>query len=184
MIETLRSETKYKGKAFSVRQDQLRLPNGRISKLDIVDHVGAVTIFPIDSDGNVWFVEQYRHATEGVLLELPAGTLEDGETPAACAQREIQEEIGMIAGSMQKIGEFFMLPGYSTEYMHIYLATDLSPSELPGDEDEFLRVERIHITRVLDMAWENKFQDGKTLAALILALPYLDIPSEEINEEA
>ncbi|MBC8506360.1 MAG: NUDIX hydrolase [Anaerolineales bacterium] len=181
MIKAVRSETKYKGKAFSVRQDQLQLPNGRISKLDIVDHVGAVTIFPIDEDGNVWFVEQYRHATGGELLELPAGTLEDGEEPAACAQREIQEEIGMAAGSMQKIGEFFMLPGYSTEYMHIYLATSLTPSELPGDDDEFLRVERVHITRVLEMAWENKFRDGKTLAALMLALPYLDIPTDGVE---
>ena len=75
-----------------------------------------------------------------------------------------------------------MLPGYSTEYMHIYLATDLSPSELPGDEDEFLRVERVHITRVLDMAWENKLRDGKTLAALMLALPLLDIPAEGETE--
>ena len=98
MLKTLRSETKYKGKAFSVRLDELQLPNGRTTKLDIVEHVGAVTIFPIDEDGNVWFVEQYRHATGGELLELPAGTLEEGEDPLECAQREIQEEIGMAAG--------------------------------------------------------------------------------------
>ena len=182
MHKTLRSETKFKGKAFSVRLDEVQLPNGRTTKLDIVEHDGAVTIFPIDEDGNVWFVEQYRHATGGELLERPAGTMEEGEDPLECAQREIQEEIGMAAGNFVKLGDFYMLPGYSTEYMHIYLATDLTPSELPGDDDEFLRVERVHITRVLDMAWENIIRDGKTLAALMLALPFLDLPEEGETE--
>ena len=178
MFETIQSETKYHGKAFSVRQDQVRMPHGGTSNLDIVEHVGAVTIFPIDEDGNVWFVRQYRHATGEELLELPAGTLDEGESPLACARREIQEEIDLAAGELQMIGEFFLAPGYSTEYMYVYLATDLTSSSLPGDEDEFLSVERIHISKVLEMVWENNFQDAKTLAGLMLALPYLDIPSE------
>ena len=181
MFKTLQSESKYQGKAFLVRRDQVRLPDGGISDLDIVEHVGAVAIFPIDADGNVWFVRQYRHATGIDLLELPAGTLEEGEEPLACAQREIQEEIGMAAGNFQKIGEFFLAPGYSTEIMHVYLASDLSPSTLPGDDDEFLSVERIHITKMLELVWENDFQDAKTLAGLMLALPYLDSLSDGVE---
>ncbi len=181
MFETLQSETKYQGKAFSVRKDEVRMPHGGTAKLDVVEHSGAVTIFPIDADGNVWFVRQYRHAADGEVLELPAGTLDEGEDPLTCARREIQEEIGMKAGEMQKLGEFFLAPGYSTEYMYLYLATGLSPSVLPGDEDEFLSVERVHITKVLEMAWENDLQDAKSLAGLMLALPYLDILSDEIE---
>jgi len=152
------------------------MPQGRITDLDIVEHVGAVTIFPIDADGNVWFVRQYRHASEQELLELPAGTQEENEAPEACAQRELQEEIGMKADNLQLIGEFFLAPGYSTELMSVYLASELSPSALLGDEDEFLSVEKIPITDLLEMAWENNIQDAKTLAGLMLALPYLNIP--------
>ncbi len=176
MYKTLQSETKYRGKAFSVRKDRVRLPQGRITDLDIVEHVGAVTIFPIDADGNVWFVRQYRHAAEQELLELPAGTLEEDEAPEACAQRELQEEIGMKADNLQLIGEFFLAPGYSTELMSVFFASELSPSELLGDEDEFLSVEKVPITDLLEMAWENNIQDAKTLAGLMLALPYLNIP--------
>jgi len=184
MFKILKSQTKYRGKVFSVRKDQVRLPQGRITELDIVEHVGAVTIFPIDSNWNVWFVRQYRHATGEDLLELPAGTLEDDEEPLACAQREIQEEIGMTAGKMEIIGDFFLAPGYSTEYMYIYLARELSPSSLPGDEDEFLNVEKYHISKVLEMAWGNYIQDAKTLAGLMLALPHLEIPIDGFEDEA
>jgi len=150
------------------------MPHGGVANLETVEHAGAVTIFPIDADGNVWFVRQYRHSTGGELLELPAGTLDDGESPSACALREIQEEIGMAAGNLQKIGEFFLAPGYSTEYMVVYLATDLSPSSLPGDEDEFLHIERIHIGQVIEMARNDLLRDAKTLAALTLALPFCE----------
>lgn len=176
MIELIQSEDKYQGRAFSVRQDEVRWPHGGTSKLDIVEHTGAVTIFPIDSDNQVWFVRQYRHAVGVELLELPAGTLEEGEDPFVCAQREIQEEIGMAAENFQELGKFYMAPGYSTELMRVFLATGLYASELPSDDDEFLTVEKIHITDILEMAWANKLRDSKTLAALLLALPYLEIP--------
>lgn len=169
MFETLRSVKKYQGRAFSVRQDQVRLPDNRITHLDIVAHSGAVTIFPLDENNNVWFVRQYRHATGQELLELPAGTLEDGEPPIECARRELQEEIGMAAAEMQKLGEFFLAPGYSTEYMYVYRATGLTPSVLPGDDDEFLSVEKIPLPDVLQMALTGQLCDAKTLAALMLA---------------
>ena len=177
-FETIDSQPIYNGRAFSVRQDRVRLPNGAESKLDIVEHIGAVTIMPIDSDGNVWFVRQYRHAIGIEILELPAGTLEPGEPPEVCAERETREEIGMGARKIQKIGAFYMAPGYSTEFMHVYLATDLYDAPLTGDSDEFLAIERIPIKQILSMIQTGKFIDGKTLAVFQLAKPYL----EEINQ--
>ncbi len=174
VFEVLRSETGFQGRAFSVRQDVVRFPGGQEARLDILDHSGAVTIFPLDSRQRVWFVRQYRHAAATTLLELPAGTLEQWEDPLACAQRELQEEIGMRAESFLPLGEFFLAPGYSTEYMHVFLARDLSPSTLPGDEDEFLTVEQIPLPQVFAMARNGQIQDAKTLAALFLVMPYVD----------
>ena len=168
-FQTLISEKVYQGRAFDVRRDEIKLPNGKITNLDIVEHCGAVTILPFDDEGFIWFVSQYRHAAGRHILELPAGTLEDGEDPIKCAQREIQEEIGMGATSVQKIGEFFLAPGYSTEYMYIYLAKDLYPSSLPQDEDEILETIRLSTDEVKTKIAKGKIQDAKTIASLFLA---------------
>ena len=114
--ETLHSEMVHRGRAFSVRRDEIRLPDGKTVQLDIVDHVGAVTLVPVDDQERIWFVGQYRHAAGEELLELPAGMVEPGELPLDCARREIREETGMAAGRIELIGEFFLAPGYSTEY--------------------------------------------------------------------
>jgi ADP-ribose pyrophosphatase len=103
------------------------------------------------------------------LLELPAGTLSPDELPEHCALREIREETGFAAGKLVKIGEFYLAPGYSTEYMHLYLATDLHPDPLPGDEDEFITLERVPIRQAYQLALNGGLQDGKSLAALLLA---------------
>ena len=172
-FETIHSQPVYQGRAFSVRKDQVKLPDGGKTALDIVEHIGAVTILPIDEQGNVWFVRQYRHAAGLEILELPAGTLEPDEDPKICAQRETREEVGMRAGKLQQIGTFYMAPGYSTEYMYIFLATDLSPAPLEGDDDEFLRVEQIPLAEIPAMIQAGEIIDGKTLAAFQLAQPYL-----------
>lgn len=164
--ETIRSEKKYHGKAFDVRQDQVRLPDGQTVQLDIIEHVGAVTIIPIDDVGRIWFVRQYRHATGVMLLEFPAGTIEPGEPPEECALREIREEIGMACKTLKKVGEFYLAPGYSTEYMHVFQATGLNPDPLPGDVDEFLSIEKIPLEQVYQMAESGEIQDAKTLAGL------------------
>jgi ADP-ribose pyrophosphatase len=171
-FQTLKSEHVYRGKVFDVRRDEVSLPNGRTTSLDIVDHAGAVTILPVDSQGNIWFVRQYRHPAGVEILELPAGVLEDGEDPLTCAQREIQEEIGMAAGSLKKLGEFYLAPGYSTEYMHVYLAEDLAESSLTQDEDEFLTVVKLSLPEALSATRTGEIQDAKTLAGLYLAQPY------------
>lgn len=171
--ELIQSEPIYQGKVFSLRKDEIRLPNGETAKLDIVEHPGAVVLLPVDESGRIWFIRQYRHSAGEFLLELPAGTLEAGEELDRCAYREIREEIGMSAGQIQKIGEFFPAPGYSTELLHLYLARDLKPDPLQGDEDEFIQVEQIPVGEAFTLAESGQIRDAKTLAALILAKAYL-----------
>jgi ADP-ribose pyrophosphatase len=173
-FEILSSETMYSGRAFSVQRARLALPDGHETQLDLVVHPGAVTLVPVDGEGHIWFVRQYRLGARQSLLELPAGTLEAGEDPQVCAGREVREETGMGAAELLKIGEFYMAPGYSSEFMHVYLATGLFPSPLSGDADEFLQVERLPAVQVYGMAREGRLTDGKTLASLLLARPYLE----------
>jgi len=172
-IQVLSSEKMYFGRAFDVRRDEVKLPNGKVARLDIVEHCGAVTIFPVDDDGNIWFVKQYRHPTGHEILELPAGTLEEGEDPLVCAQREIQEEIGMGSRDLKKIGEFFLAPGYSTEYMYIFLAKGLYPSSLPQDEDEILEPVRLSLDEVMAYITNGRILDAKTIASLFLVQKFL-----------
>lgn len=168
-FELINSEKMYQGRAFKVRRDQVRAPDGNVLALDIVEHVGAVTVVPVDEQGRIWLVRQYRHAAGKVLLELPAGTLEAGEDPQVCALREIREEIGLAAGKVEKLGEFYLAPGYSSEFMHVYLATRLTPDPLPGDADEFLSAAAYPLAQVMEWVRGGELQDAKSLAALLLA---------------
>lgn len=173
MFEQLEVKEIYRGRMFALRQERVRYPDGREASFDIVTHGGAVTILPLDGDGNIWFVRQYRQGVRGLLLELPAGTLEAGEDPQVCAGRETQEEIGMAAGKLQPLGTCFLAPGYSTEFMHFFLATDLQPNPLPQDENEYLVIEKIPAAQALEMVTAGEIQDAKTLAGLLLGLAYL-----------
>ena len=173
-FEVLKSEVLMKGRAFTIRRDHLTTPDGRETKFDIIEHGGSVVIIPVDEKGNVLLVRQYRHATRGELLELPAGTLDNNEDPEVCAAREIREETGMAAGELTKLGEFYLAPGYSTEFMVVFLATSLSHNPLEADADEFLSVESIPIAEAIKMAERGEIPDAKSLAALFLARPALE----------
>ena len=172
-MQILNTSLIYRGRAFQVENVHVRLPDGRQRDYDLVNHRGAVTILPLDDEGQVWFVRQYRIGARQTLLELPAGVLEEGEDPATGAAREIREEIGMAAGQLLKIGEFFMAPGYSSELMHVFLATDLIPDSLPQDDDEFLEILHFPLSEVMVMAQRGEIIDGKTLTSLLLAQAYL-----------
>ncbi|HSL45426.1 MAG TPA: NUDIX hydrolase [Anaerolineales bacterium] len=173
-FELIRSETLLEGRTFNVRRDTLKTPDGGETKLEIVDHSGSVVIIPVDDENNLLFVRQYRHAAKADLLELPAGTRESEEPYEECAAREIREEIGMEAGRLQKLGEFFLVPGYSTEFMAVFLATGLKENPLNPDEDEFLQVERIPLKKVFKMAEQGEIKDAKSLAGLTLARSHLE----------
>jgi ADP-ribose pyrophosphatase len=175
-VQILESDTVYRGRSLSVRRDRVLLPGpGRqATTLDVVVHSGAVTLVPFDADGFVWFVRQYRHAVSAVLLELPAGTLEQGEPPEQCAARECREEIGMAPQRLEHLGEAFLAPGYSTEYMHFYLATALVPAPLSADSDEQITVERFRREAIPSLISTGELRDVKSLAALYLAGPRLE----------
>lgn len=173
-FELIKSETLLQGRTFKIRRDTLKTPDGRETKLEIVEHGGSVVLLPIDQENNLLFVRQYRHAAGGDLLELPAGTREKDEPYEKCAAREIREETGMEAGKLQKVGEFYLAPGYSTEFMAVFLATVLKENPLQADEDEFLNVEKIPLKKAVEMAERGDVPDAKSLAALLLARPYLE----------
>ncbi|GIK08780.1 MAG: ADP-ribose pyrophosphatase [Anaerolineaceae bacterium] len=172
-FKLLGSEILFKGRAFAIRRDWLKTPDDRETKYDIIEHGGSVALIPLDAQGNLLFVRQYRHAAGMDLLELPAGTLDAGEAPEVCAAREIREETGFAAGRLEKLGEFYLAPGYSTEFMVVFLATELSYDPLEADADEFLSVEKIPLAEAFRKAERGEIPDAKSLAALTLARPRL-----------
>lgn len=173
-FKIIKRDSVYQGRAFNVEKVNIELPDQKQRFYDLVDHNDSVTIFPIDTEGNVYFVSQFRLGAEKQLLELPAGVVETGEKPELCARREIQEEIGFAAGQLQLLGDFYLAPGYCNEHMYAYLATKLSPSVLTPDPDEFLKTYKIPYREVLQMAKSGKIQDAKTLAVIALVIPMID----------
>ena len=165
----LKHETLYEGRIVKLYLETVRLPNGEEARREIIRHPGAVAIVPVDEEQRVTLVRQFRLAAGRHMLEVPAGTLEPGEEPLVCAERELQEEAGMFPGKLEALGGIFVAPGYSSEYIHLYLATDLRPSQLEGDADEFLEVRSMLLTEALALIDSGELNDGKTITALLLA---------------
>jgi ADP-ribose pyrophosphatase len=150
-----------------LRIDELRFENGHESTQEVVEHRGGVTLVAIDADDQVLFVRQYRHPAEKELLELPAGTSDRDETPEQCAERELQEETGYKPGRLEKLGGFYLAPGYCSEYQHVFLATDLSESKLEGDEPA-IHLERYSLQDALALVRDGTIEDAKSAAGLLL----------------
>ncbi len=170
--ELIKSERVYEGAFLSVRRDtvQVIMETGPVEAVrEIIDHVSAVVVVPIDSAGNVLLVRQYRWAIESVLLEAPAGRLEQGEEPEDGALRELREETGHGADTLVSMGGFWMAPGYSTEYMHAFLATDLRLDPLPADEDEDIELVPTPWESIPDLIRNGTIQDSKSTSALQMA---------------
>ncbi len=161
--------------AFDVERVHFRLPDGRERDYDLVQHVAAVTILPVDDLGRVHLVRQYRIGAEQELLELPAGVMDPGEEPLVAAHRELREEIGKDCGEMIRLGGFYMAAGYSSEYMHVFLALNLKDSPLEQDDDEFLTIVKLPLSEVMEMAADGRLADGKSLSTLLLARQELEI---------
>ena len=170
-IET--STRVFSGNLIKVREDQVRTPGDQLHKYEVVEHPGAVAFIPLDPTGNIWLVQQYRHPTGGYLLEIPAGTLSPGEDPADCAYRECREEVGMAPGRLIKLGAGYLAPGYSTEYLHFFLAQDLKAAPLEGDEDEELEIIKLPLEHLWGQVIEGKIEDIKTITGLALARDFL-----------
>ena len=168
--ETLSSRRLYEGAVVRLRVDRVRMPSGREAVREVVEHRGTVTIVAVNGEGQVLLVQQHRYPTGRSLLELPAGTLDRDEAPEACAARELEEETGFRAGRVQRLGGFFLAPGYSTEYIQAYLATDLEPGSAGGDEDEDIQVLSLPLAEILRMVETGELEDAKSLASLLLYL--------------
>ena len=153
---------KFKGKIVNLRVDDALLPNGTTAKREIVEHNGGVCVAPLDKDYNLYFVKQFRYPYMEVVTELPAGKLEKGEDPFEAGKRELKEETGATAGNYVDLGKLYPTPGYCGEIIHMYLATDLEFGEQNPDEDEFLEVYKIPLSKAVEMVMNGEIRDSKT----------------------
>lgn len=168
MQETIiHSEEVYHGKLVRLFVHDVTLANGAPSRREMIQHPGAAAIVPLDEAGNVLLVRQFRLAANRVMLEIPAGTLEPDEDPLDCAIRELQEETGYKPGHIEMIGGLFVAPGYTTEYIRLFLATGLTPSSLQHDEDEHIEVERVPLSEALALIERGDIIDGKSISGLL-----------------
>ena len=163
----LRSELIYEGRIVNLRVDTVELSGGRQSTREVVEHGDAVTILPVDDDGNLLLVRQYRLPAKAVLLEAPAGNMDDGETPEETAHRELREETGFDCRSLTRLTSFYPAPGFSEEFMYCFLATGLFESSASPDEDEEVEVTRYPLESALEAIQSGDIIDAKTIVAIL-----------------
>ncbi|MBE2270356.1 MAG: NUDIX hydrolase [Anaerolinea sp.] len=156
----------YSGRIVHLSAVDVRLPNGKEAHRELIQHPGAVAIVALDEEQNVVLVSQYRLAADRIMWEIPAGTLNPGEAPLVCAERELQEEAGLFPGKLDALGGLYVAPGYTTEFIHLFIATELSESRLEMDEDEFIESKRVPFAEALDMIERGDIIDGKSIAGL------------------
>ena len=173
--EPINQETVFSGRIVEARVDTLLTPDGRHITREVIHHPGAVAIIPIDADDNVLLVRQYRYPVGLELLEIPAGVIEAGESPDTgespdnTAQRELREETGYASRNLRPLGGIYSSPGFCDEMLYIYLARDLVESDLPGDEDEDITLERVPMSGVDRLIRLGEIQDAKSVAGLLMA---------------
>src|SRR5580765_2712171 len=173
----------FEGRVFSVTVDTVR-EGDTIYTREVVHHPGSAVILPAFDDGTIALVRQYRHPAVKYLLELPAGTLNDQERPEEGAARELEEELGVVAGKLEKLTEFFVSPGFCEEKMWVYLATELTETKQRLDDDELIEVVRISFVEALEMISDGEIEDAKTMIGLMLAASRLGSPLLEAQYPA
>jgi len=163
----LSSEYVYKGRVIRLRVDQVELPDGHRTIREVMEHPGAAVIVPVDGEGTVHLVRQYRDAIGQQLLEVPAGKLDPGEDPADCARRELREELGLTAGKLIRLTAFYSSPGFCDEILHVFLAEELTHGEEDSDHEEFIEPEQRPLDPLPELLQE--LRDGKSIIGVMLA---------------
>lgn len=159
----------HQGRIATLREDTVALADGDTAFREVVEHSEVVAVVPVDANGEVVLVRQYRLPAREVLLEVPAGCMDEGESAEAAAQRELQEETGYRAERLERLTGFFVSPGYCTEFIHIFLATGLLDSPLDGDEDEEIAIRRTPLAEAVRLVESGEIKDGKSVAGILLA---------------
>ncbi|MFC1897478.1 NUDIX hydrolase [Chloroflexota bacterium] len=168
MVEkTLSSQLIYDGQVVKLRVDTVSIPGGRETTREIVEHSDCVAIIAIDADDNVLLVDQFRKPVEKELLEIPAGGIEPGEDPVTAVRREMQEETGYLPQRVEKLGGFYSTPGYCSEYLHLYLAVDLTPSQRYAEDTESIKLVRVPISQIPSLIATGSICDAKSIAGLL-----------------
>ncbi len=168
--KTLKTEDIYKGNIIKVQNLTVSLPNGKEATRDIVLHPGASVVVPINENGELYMVKQFRKPLDMTTLELPAGKLDSvGEDPRLCAERELMEETGLRARKIEHLISIHTTPGFCNEVIHMYAATELTQGDSCTDEDEFLDVEKIHVSKLVDMILNHEITDAKTIIGVMMA---------------
>ena len=160
--KTLSENVMFEGRIFTVRKDEVELPNGHKSVREVAYHNGGVCVAPFTADNELIMVRQFRYPYREVILELPAGKLEKDEDPYDAGMRELEEETGFVTDKMKSLGKFYPTPGYCSEIIHLYYADNLEFRKQRLDEDEFLNVERIKLEDAVRMVMNGEIKDGKT----------------------
>lgn len=167
--ETIERRSVFRGRVLDLAVERVRLPNGNEVDLELARHPGAAAVVPVDEAGNVYLVRQYRHATGGWLLELPAGKLDPGEAPEDCARRELEEETGFHAGRLEPLGWIWTTPGFTDERIALYLATELRRTRTNHQPDEVLELESIALSEAIARAERGEIHDAKSICGLFWA---------------
>ncbi|MFC2065714.1 NUDIX hydrolase [Chloroflexota bacterium] len=172
MEETLSSKVIFEGRAVKLRVDTVKMPSGRQGTREIVEHADCVAVIPIDADDNIVLVKQFRTPVGKELLEIPAGGIDQGEDAEAAVRRELREEIGYLPRRLECLGGFYSTPGYCTEYLYLYLASDLTPSRLFAEDTEGIEVVRVPISQIPGLITSGSICDAKSIAGLLAFLEY------------
>jgi ADP-ribose diphosphatase len=169
----------HKGRIVDLSVDTVRFPNGKTGELEMIRHSGAAAVLPVLSDPSaedpqILLVRQYRYATGGYLLEVPAGRPDhEGEDWEVCARRELEEETGMVAGTLTRLTAIYTTPGFCDELIHLFMATDLTTGKVALDEDEFLDTQVMLLSEALEKIRDGEIVDGKTICTVLYAAGYL-----------
>jgi ADP-ribose pyrophosphatase len=175
--QRLSSRRAYDGRLIKIDVDSMQAPDGSTFELEMIRHPGAAAIVPLlgtfdAADPSVLLIRQFRHAAGGTIWEIPAGVLEPGEEPLACARRELTEETGAIAGRIEHLTTVYTTPGFTDEQIHLFVASDIEPGEPNREADEFIEVKAVPLSETLAMIKEGEIVDAKSIVALLYLAGY------------